>query len=98
MTKRSAPPRAVILAAGLGSRLHPLTEDRPKPLVTVHGRPILHNALSHLGAMGVTDVALVVGYRKEAIQSSCGTDFHGILARNGSLPLRSSAGRLLARR
>ncbi len=70
--------RAVILAAGLGSRLHPLTAARPKPLVAVHGVPILHNALRNLAAVGVTEATIVVGYCKEAIQRSCGTFFAGI--------------------
>lgn len=73
-----APQRAVILAAGLGSRLRPLTELRPKPLVEVHGVPILHNALNHLATVGVTEVTLVVGYRKEAIEQFCGSRFAGI--------------------
>ena len=70
--------RAVILAAGLGSRLHPLTEKRPKPLVPIHGVPILHNALHNLADIGVTEVTIVVGYCKEAIQRSCGTSFAGV--------------------
>ncbi|TIP96349.1 MAG: phosphocholine cytidylyltransferase family protein, partial [Mesorhizobium sp.] len=43
-----APREAVILAAGFGSRLRPLTDVRPKPLVEVNGTPILHNALQNL--------------------------------------------------
>ena len=72
-----SPTRAVILAAGLGSRLHPLTETVPKPLVTVNGMPILHNALSHLAALGVDEVAIVVGHRQEVIRQSCGAAFGG---------------------
>jgi len=73
-----APRRAVILAAGLGSRLRPLTDDRPKPLVPVRGIPILHNALHALAEFGVKDVTIVVGYRNEAIRSSCGESFGGV--------------------
>lgn len=73
-----APRQAVILAAGLGSRLRPLTERVPKPLVTVNGVPILHNALRALAGIGVQDVTIVVGYRKEAIQRSCGHRFAGL--------------------
>lgn len=67
--------KAVILAAGFGSRLRPLTDLRPKPLVEVNGTPILHNALRNLEAVGVEDVTIVVGYRKDAIQYACGTRF-----------------------
>ncbi|MDX0931529.1 NTP transferase domain-containing protein [Sinorhizobium medicae] len=72
------PTKAVILAAGSGSRLRPLTDLRPKPLVEVNGIPILHNALRNLEALGVDDVTIVVGYRKDAIQYSCGTRFGNI--------------------
>jgi NDP-sugar pyrophosphorylase family protein len=70
--------RAVILAAGLGSRLRPFTDTRPKPLVWVRGTPILHNALHHLAQAGIQEATIVVGYRKEAIERSCGSRFHGI--------------------
>ncbi|VIO69811.1 phosphocholine cytidylyltransferase family protein [Bradyrhizobium ivorense] len=71
----NAPKNAVILAAGVGSRLRPLTDLRPKPLVEVNGTPILHNALRNLEAVGVKEVTLVVGYRKDAIQYACGRRF-----------------------
>jgi NDP-sugar pyrophosphorylase family protein len=71
-------PRAVILAAGLGSRLRPLTLDRPKPLVQVHGTPILHNALHNLAAMGVREATVVIGYCGDVIKRSCGDEFAGI--------------------
>jgi len=51
-----APMRAMILAAGLGTRLHPLTNDRPKALVEVGGRALLEIALARLRSFGVTDV------------------------------------------
>ncbi|MDA9391959.1 hemolysin activation protein [Bradyrhizobium sp. CCBAU 45394] len=73
--------RAIILAAGVGSRLRPLTDLRPKPLVEVNGTPILYNALRNLEAIGVEEVTLVVGYRKDAIQYACGHRF-GALAIN----------------
>lgn len=69
------PKKAVILAAGFGSRLRPLTDLRPKPLVEVNGTPILHNALRNLEAVGVEEVTIVVGYRKDAIQYACGGRF-----------------------
>jgi NDP-sugar pyrophosphorylase family protein len=78
MTFFNSPPTAIILAAGMGSRLRPLTIDRPKPLVEVHGTPILHNALRHLAAVGVTRATVVVGYRKDVIERSCGRDLAGI--------------------
>ncbi len=78
MTHAAIPRHAIILAAGLGSRLRPYTDERPKPLVPVHGIPILHNALANLADVGVRDATIVVGYRKEAIQRSCGSRFGGV--------------------
>jgi len=48
--------KAMILAAGLGTRLRPLTDDRPKALVTIAGRTLLEITLSRLRSFGVTDV------------------------------------------
>ncbi len=50
--------RAMVLAAGLGTRLRPLTNERPKALVTVGGRTMLEIALSRLRRFGVTDVII----------------------------------------
>ena len=55
--------KAIILAAGLGSRLLPLTADRPKCLVPAGARTILEHQLRALHAAGVTDVTVVAGYR-----------------------------------
>ena len=50
--------QAIILCAGLGKRMMPLTSDRPKPLVTVNETPILTHILNHLSAAGVTDIVI----------------------------------------
>ena len=54
--------KAIILAAGKGSRLAPLTDMAPKPLVEVNGTPIIVNALENLAAFGIKDVYIVKGY------------------------------------
>ena len=59
--------RAIILAAGRGSRLAALTEDRPKCLVEVAGRTLLCRQVSALRGGGVRDLGIVRGYRAEAI-------------------------------
>lgn len=59
--------QAVILAAGVGSRLRPLTDDRPKALVPVGGRPVIAHALDALGACGVTSVVVVLGHARQAL-------------------------------
>jgi len=51
-------PRAILLAAGLGSRMRPLTETTPKPLLTLGGRALLDHALDRLAVAGVADVVV----------------------------------------
>lgn len=57
--------RAVILAAGVSSRMMPITLNTPKPLVRVHGRPIIETILDALIHVGVSDITIVRGYMKE---------------------------------
>lgn len=64
------PKRAVILAAGVGRRLRPLTYDKPKGLVDVHGKALLHHQLQALFAAGVEDVVIVTGYRQELLREA----------------------------
>lgn len=59
--------RAIILAAGQGTRLRPLTDDRPKCLVEFCGHTILDRAVASLAAAGIDDVAVVTGYRADLI-------------------------------
>jgi choline kinase len=59
--------RAVILAAGRGSRLGALTDDGPKGLVPLAGRPLLDRQIAALRAAGIDDIALVTGYRAERL-------------------------------
>lgn len=63
--------RAIILAAGMGSRLRPITLDVPKCLVQVAGRPILDWQLSAFELAGVTDVTVVAGYRARQVEDFC---------------------------
>ena len=70
--------RAIILAAGIGARLRPLTADVPKCLVEVDGQLILLRALRTLAAQGVAEVVIVVGYKADAIRQRVGTRFAGM--------------------
>jgi len=64
--------KAVVLCAGEGSRLRPLTFSKPKHLLPVMGRPLLGWALDTLAEAGVEEVAIIVGHRPEAIQRYVG--------------------------
>src|SRR4051812_30966027 len=61
--------RAIILAAGEGSRLRPLTADKPKPMIRIANKPIIQHAIEALVDQGVKDVTMVVGYHREKVQS-----------------------------
>lgn len=59
--------KAVILAAGKGTRMLPLTENLPKALVQVNGKPFLNYLLKNLERAGFTDIGIIIGYKKEMI-------------------------------
>ncbi len=59
--------RAIVLAASRGDGLGAATTEQPKCMVDVRGKPLLHRLLATLDESGVTDVAVVGGYRREAI-------------------------------
>lgn len=65
--------KAVILAGGIGKRLRPLTNDRPKPLVEVAGRPILEWQLIWLKGHGIKEIILCTGYMHETIRGFLGS-------------------------
>ena len=71
-TVTTSKPPAVILAAGRGTRLGALTADRPKPLLTVRGRPLLEWILLGLRAAGIERALCVVGYRGDQIRDYFG--------------------------
>ena len=60
--------KAVILAAGRGSRMRELTREIPKPMVEVCGKPILRYIVDGLRDAGIRKILVVVGYRKEVVQ------------------------------
>ena len=63
---------AVILAAGAGRRLEPLTNRRPKPMVPVANRPLLEHVIETVAAAGIDRIVLVVGYKQERIRNHFG--------------------------
>jgi L-glutamine-phosphate cytidylyltransferase len=67
MTAVARPTRGVFVAAGMGRRLLPYTDEMPKCLVPVRGRPILVRALEAFRAHGVSDMVVVRGYRAEVL-------------------------------
>jgi NDP-sugar pyrophosphorylase family protein len=74
MPESSSPVRAVILVAGMGTRLGPRTLHVPKCLTRVGATPIVVNALHHLEAVGVRETVLVVGYMADVVQHRVGSE------------------------
>lgn len=71
--------KAVILAAGRGTRMRDLTNELPKPMVVVRGKPVLQYIVEGLAAAGLNEILLVVGYRKEVVQDYFGDGSgHGV--------------------
>ena len=72
---------ALSIAGGRGERLRPLTDNRPKPMVEINGKPIIGYQVDWMRAQGVTDVVFLCGYMGEMIQDYIGDGTeHGITA------------------
>lgn len=57
--------RAILLAAGMGTRLRPLTLETPKPLIKINGESIIERQIKYLKEIGINEIIVVTGYLKE---------------------------------
>jgi dTDP-glucose pyrophosphorylase len=64
--------KAIILAAGKGTRMRELTNEVPKPMLKVHGKPILEHILEGIAAAGVREIFIVTGFKAEVIENYFG--------------------------
>src|SRR5260370_37087279 len=64
--------KAVLLAAGRGTRMRELTADLPKPMIEVRGKPVLQHIVEGLRDAGVRNFLVVVGYRADAVHNFFG--------------------------
>src|SRR6201987_2423119 len=64
--------KAVILAAGRGTRMRDLTNELPKPMIEVRGKPVLQHIVEGLGNAGIRDCLIVVGYRADVVRGFFG--------------------------
>lgn len=87
--------KAMILAAGYGKRLQPLTNKIPKPLLPVAGKPLLQHHIERLAAIGVTDLVINISWLAEQIESyfGDGSDYGvNIIWSRESEPLETGGG------
>ncbi|HSY29873.1 MAG TPA: phosphocholine cytidylyltransferase family protein [Burkholderiaceae bacterium] len=68
--------KAIILAAGRGSRMKEMTDDRPKCLVELRGKPLLEWQLAALRKAGIDEIAIVTGYKRELLANLSVKEFH----------------------
>jgi len=68
--------KAIILAAGRGSRMKDLTDERPKCLVEIHGKPLINWQIEALIAAGISEIAVVTGYKREMLSNLGLVEFH----------------------
>lgn len=66
------PNKVVLMVGGLGTRLHPLTKDTPKPMLKVGDKPILHTIVERFASYGFVNIVMCVNYKAEAIQNYFG--------------------------
>jgi UDP-N-acetylglucosamine diphosphorylase / glucose-1-phosphate thymidylyltransferase / UDP-N-acetylgalactosamine diphosphorylase / glucosamine-1-phosphate N-acetyltransferase / galactosamine-1-phosphate N-acetyltransferase len=64
--------KAVILAAGKGTRMRELTQELPKPMLRVHGRPILEHIIEGVKSAGITEFFIVTGWKAEVVEEYFG--------------------------
>ena len=64
--------KAIVLAAGAGTRLRPLTYETPKPMVPVVNRPVIHHVLDNLLRHGIKEVAINLYSHPDQVRGYCG--------------------------
>mgnify|MGYP002526258232 CR=1 FL=1 len=70
--------KGLILSAGMGTRLDPITRTCPKCMVHVAGRPIMEHQLDALRSAGVDNCTVVIGYMADSVRNHFGTKYHGV--------------------
>ena len=88
--------KAVLLAAGRGTRMRDLTSELPKPMLQVRGKPVLAHIVDGLKAAGISDFLIVVGWRAEVVRDffGDGTEF-GVRIQYVTQTVQDGTGRVI---
>ncbi len=70
--------KAILLAAGIGDRLHPITDSIPKCLIEIYGKTLLERHFQNFKDNNINEVVIVVGHLKDRIISQAGDNYNGI--------------------
>jgi len=93
-SSQRSPVKAVILAAGKGTRMRELTNELPKPMLKVQGKPILEHILEGLISAGIREIFFVTGFRAEVIEGYFGDGSKwGARVLYGRQPVQDGTGR-----
>lgn len=88
--------KAVLLAAGKGTRMRELTSDLPKPMLRVRGKPILQHIIEGLKSAGVTDFLIIVGWHADVVREFFGNgDSLGVKVRYAAQVVQDGTGRVV---
>ena len=88
--------KAVVLAAGRGTRMRELTNDVPKPMIDVRGKPVLQHIVEGLRDAGVRRFVIIVGYHAEAVQNFFGDgQRHGVDIEYATQTVQDGTGRVV---
>ncbi|HOE43841.1 MAG TPA: sugar phosphate nucleotidyltransferase, partial [Rhodoferax sp.] len=64
--------KGMILAAGQGTRIRPLTKDMPKPMIPILGKPVMEYLIEHLASYGITEIMVNVAFNHHKIEQYFG--------------------------
>ena len=88
--------KAVVLAAGRGTRMRELTADFPKPMIKVRGKPVLQHIVEGLRDAGAHKLLIIVGYHAEMVRNSFGNGRHyGVQIKYATQTVRDGTGRVV---
>src|SRR5881396_1422367 len=88
--------KAVILAAGRGTRMRELTVDLPKPMIEVRGKPVLQHIIEGLRDAGIREFLMIVGYRADAVRNFFGDGSrHNVAMQYATQTVQDGTGRVV---